>query len=296
MDNLLQVIILGIIEGITEFLPISSTGHLLIAQQFDWFERRSDAFNIVIQLGAISAVVVIYWPTLLDLAKNWRQPKQWDMILKLFVAFVVTCVLGLVAKLGGLELPSEVAPIAWALIIGAGVIFLAEWRLKGKRGEDEISWPVAIALGFAQMVAAIFPGTSRSGATIFAAMLMGVSRVKATEFSFLIGIPTMFAAGFLETALLIKDGDWPEGEFLDITIGFIVSAIVAFVVVKWLLHYVQSNSFVPFAWYRLALGIVLFAIFGGFYGDSSPEVIPDEGTTAPQAMVEPVESTDLASN
>lgn len=280
--NLLEVILLGIVEGITEFLPISSTGHLLIMQQ--WMARRSDAFNVVIQLGAISAVVVIYWPTLVDLAKNWRQPKQRDLLLKLFAAFVVTCVIGLVVKkpdwfglpFDELTLPETVQPVAWALIIGAGVIFLAEWMLKGRHGSDDISWTIAILIGVAQMVAGIFPGTSRSGATIFTAMLMGVSRVKATEFSFLVGIPTMFAAGFMEMALLIKDEGWPEGEMLDIGVGFIVSAVVAFVVVKWLLHYVQSNSFVPFAWYRLALGIGLFVVFGGMFGDGMPTVVPDQ--------------------
>jgi len=301
LNNLLQVIILGIVEGITEFLPISSTGHLLIMQQFDWFTRRSDAFNVVIQLGAISAVVVIYWPTLVDLAKNWRQPQQRDTILKLFVCFFVTCVLGLIAKILGMELPEEVAPIAWALIVGGGIIFLAEWMLKDKHGLDSITWKVAIVVGFAQMLAAVFPGTSRSGASIFAAMLMGVSRVKATEFSFLVGIPTMFAASFLEMAFLLKDGEWPEGELVDISIGFIVSAVVAFVVVKWLLHYVQSNSFVPFAWYRIVLGIALFAIFGGLYGDGTPTVVPEPPAETPaealeEASVRPADLPVLAQN
>lgn len=285
MDNLIQIIILGIIEGVTEFLPISSTGHLLIIQHFDWFERRSDAFNVIIQLGAILAVVVIYWPTLMDLARNWRQPQQWDMILKLFVAFVITCVLGFTAKKMGLALPDEVAPVAWALIVGAFVIFIAEWRLKGKQGLAEITWTIAIAVGVAQMVAAVFPGTSRSGACIFAAMLLGNSRVKATEFSFLVGIPTMFAAGSYELFDLIKDGNFPENELFNIAVGFVVSGVVAFVVVKWLLVYVQSHSFVPFAWYRLILGIALLVWFGWLAQDhaTTPEPVP-----AQAAITQPV--------
>ena len=294
MNNLIQIVILGIIEGVTEFLPISSTGHLLIVQHFEWFTRRSDAFNIVIQLGAILAVVVIYWGTLIDLAKNWRQPAQWDMIKKLFVSFFITCVLGFAAKKMGLALPEEVTPVAWALIIGAFVIFFAEWRLKGRHGSDTITWTMAVAVGIAQIIAAIFPGTSRSGASIFAAMLLGNSRVKATEFSFLVGIPTMFAASGYELFDLIKDGEFPVGELMDIAIGFVISGLVAFIVVKWLLKFVQTHSFVPFAWYRLALGVVLLVYFGLIATQPAPKLDTPEDIPGPATqMLAPVETGNV---
>jgi undecaprenyl-diphosphatase len=271
MDQLFQIIVLGIVEGITEFLPISSTGHLLILQAFpEYFARRSDAFNVVIQLGAIMAVVVIYWRKLVEMFTQWREPENFDMLLKLIVSFGVTGALGVAAKIGGLHLPEEVAPVAWALIVGALVIFVAEHRLKGKRGSDDITWTIALAVGAAQMLAAVFPGTSRSGASIFAAMLLGVSRIKSTEFSFLVGIPTMFAASGLELVSLIRKQGLATSELDDIAIGFVVSAAVAFVVVKWLLQFVQTHSFVPFAWYRLVLGIGLLAYFGYLHTGPPP--------------------------
>lgn len=281
MDNLLQVILLGIVEGITEFLPISSTGHLLIVQHFDeYFSRRSDAFNVVIQLGAISAVLVIYWRQVFDLLVHWQVPANRDMLLKLGAAFVITGALGYLLKKLGLKLPDEVDPIAWALIIGAFVIFFAEWRLHGKHGTDDISWSVAIAIGLAQIVAAVFPGSSRSGTTIFAAMLLGVSRVKATEFSFLVGIPTMFAASGLELFEFIEEHGVASSELDDIVVGFVVSAVVAFIAVKWLLRYIQTHSFVPFAWYRLVFGVGLLVYFGFIHEGPEPTL---EGP----AVVEP---------
>ncbi|MGH8442039.1 MAG: undecaprenyl-diphosphate phosphatase [Nevskiaceae bacterium] len=248
MENLIEAILLGIIEGITEFLPISSTGHLLIAEH--WLGRRSDLFNIAIQAGAIVAVVLIYWRRLLDLNR--------DYALKLGAAFLLTCIGGLAAKKLGLELPEDVAPVASALIVGGFAIFAVEWWVAGKPPEARITWTVAVVVGLAQVLAAVFPGTSRSAATIFAAMLAGCrSRPAATEFAFLLGIPTMFAATALESFEAAQGGSLASEPLGELVVGFVVSAIVAFVAVKWLLVYIQTHRFTPFAWYRIGVGALL---------------------------------------
>jgi undecaprenyl-diphosphatase len=257
VSELLQVIALGIIEGITEFLPISSTGHLLIAEELG-LGRRSDLFNVAIQAGAILAVVVIYWQRLWQLALGLHDAKNRDYVGKLAVAFGVTAVLGLVAKKLGWSLPEELHPIAIALIVG-GIAMIAIERVVDKQSpEDRITWTVAIAVGVAQIIAGIFPGTSRSAASIFAAMLAGTrSRAAATEFSFLVGIPTMFAATGFE---LIEQMDAPTREpWGQLAVGFVVSAIVAFVAVKWLLNYIQTHRFTAFAVYRIVFGVALLA-------------------------------------
>jgi undecaprenyl-diphosphatase len=259
MDNLLQVILLGIIEGITEFLPISSTGHLLIAQH--WLDRRSDLFNVAIQAGAILAVVVIYWRRLWDMALHFTKPENRDYLYKLGAAFLITVVGGLIAKQMGLELPESVAPVAWALIVGGVGIFIVEAYASRQTPSDKLTWKVAWWVGIGQIVAAVFPGTSRSAATIFAAMLAGMSsRPAAAEFSFLLGIPTMFAATAYEAFDLYRDGKIADENWFDLGVGFIVSAIVAFIAVKWLLVYVQTHRFTPFAWYRIGFGVLLLAL------------------------------------
>ena len=256
MDNYFQVILLGIIEGITEFLPISSTGHLLIAQH--WLGRRSDLFTIAIQAGAILAVVLIYWRRLWSLTVNFSDADNRDYLYKLTWAFAITVVGGFIAKEVGLELPETVAPIAWALIAGGRVIFAVEMYADRQAVRDTLTWGVATWVGAAQILAAVFPGTSRSAATIFAAMLAGMtSRPAAAEFAFLVGIPTMFAATAYESLKMYEDGGFANEDFGALTIGFVVSAIVAFVAVKWLLQYIQTHRFTVFAWYRIGLGILL---------------------------------------
>jgi len=253
VNDLLQVILLGIIEGITEFLPISSTGHLLLAEQLG-LGHRSDLFNIVIQAGAILAVTVIYWDRLWKLATGIHEADNRVYIAKLGVAFLITVVLGLAVKKLGFELPDSIGPIAWALIIGGFWMLAAEWYA-GKRPEQaEILWTVAIAVGIGQVVAGVFPGTSRSATTIFAAMLIGgANRAAATEFAFLVGIPTMYAASIYELYGELKDGGGNEN-WTNVAVGFVVSAVVAFIAVKWLLRYIQTHRFTAFAWYRIVLG------------------------------------------
>jgi undecaprenyl-diphosphatase len=252
-------VILGIIEGITEFLPISSTGHLIIAEQ--WLGKRSDLYNIVIQAGAIIAVTIIYWRRLVDLVVGWRDPQNRDYAAKLIVAFLITAILGLVVKKLGFELPENATPVAWALIIGGIWMLFAEWAAARRPPNTKITWLVAILVGIAQIVAGVFPGTSRSGATIFVAMLAGTgNRAAATEFAFLVGIPTMYAASAYELLKAARDGGAAGENWTSLGIAFVVSTIVAFIAVKWLLSYIQSNRFTAFAIYRIILGALLLGM------------------------------------
>lgn len=259
VENLFQVILLGIIEGVTEFLPISSTGHLLIAQH--WLGRRSDLFNVAIQAGAILAVVVIYWRRLWDMTLHFSKAENRDYVYKLTVSFLITVVGGFTAKQLGLELPDTVAPIAWALILGGGAIFAIEAYAARQPESDKPTWRVAFWVGIGQIIAAVFPGTSRSAATIFAAMLAGMtSRPAAAEFAFIVGIPTMFAATAYEAFDLYESGKMAEEHWGELAMGFVVSSVVAFIAVKWLLRYVQTHRFTPFAWYRIIFGVLLLAV------------------------------------
>jgi undecaprenyl-diphosphatase len=257
MHDLINVIVLGIIEGITEFLPISSTGHLLIAEKLG-LGARSDLFNVGIQAGAILAVTLIYWSRIWQLLTQWRDPANRDYLQKLIVAFGITAVLGYIAVKHGFKLPETVKPIAWALLIG-GLWMIAAEQLAAKQPDrSAVTWPVAILVGIAQMIAGIFPGTSRSAATIFTAMLAGTSnRAAATEFAFLVGIPTMYAATGYELLKALKAGGGVHEDWTALIVGFVVSAIVAFVAVKWLLGYIRTHRFTPFAIYRIALGVAL---------------------------------------
>jgi undecaprenyl-diphosphatase len=259
--DLLAALILGIIEGITEFLPISSTGHLLIAEH--WLGARSDLFNIAIQAGAILAVVFIYRQRLVDLLLGWRQRGNRDYALKLALAFGVTGACGLAVKKLGFELPETLAPIAWALLVG-GFAILAVEAIDARRPDlpdtdpDAIGWGTAVLVGLAQVLAGVFPGTSRSAAAIFAALLFGrSSRAAATEFAFLVGIPTMFAATGYELLHVWKAGGFASEDWLALLVAFVASAITAFVVVTWLLRYIQTHRFTVFAVYRIVLGVAL---------------------------------------
>ena len=278
MSDSLAALLLGIIEGVTEFLPVSSTGHLLIAEH--WLGARSELFNIAIQAGAILAVVAIYRQRLWDLWLGFlgrRSPASHDpagialgpaqarsYAWKLLLSFAVTAAGGLLVKKLGWELPETVRPVAWALVIGAAWMVLAEQlaatraRRSGER--TAVSWTTAILVGLAQIVAGVFPGTSRSAATIFVALLAGTtSRAAATEFAFLVGIPTMFAATGYELLKLAKNGGIGQEDWSALAIAFAASTITAFVAVKWLLRYIQNHRFTMFAVYRLVLGIALLS-------------------------------------
>ena len=252
MNDLVAALILGIIEGITEFLPISSTGHLLIAQH--WLGHRTDFFNVFIQAGAIFAVVAIYRDRLWKMSTGLVEPENRDYALKLTTAFLITSVLGFVIVKMGFQLPDTVSPVAWALIIGGIWMLVAEHFAANKPDSTVITWKVAVLVGLAQVAAAVFPGTSRSAATIFVALLAGTSnRAAATEFAFLVGIPTMFAASGYKLLSLLMDGA-PHETWLEIAVAFVAATVTAFIAVKWLLTYIQTHRFTAFAYYRIALG------------------------------------------
>ncbi|KAF1686966.1 undecaprenyl-diphosphate phosphatase [Pseudoxanthomonas broegbernensis] len=262
MSDLFSALLLGILEGLTEFLPVSSTGHLLIAQH--WLGARSDFFNIVIQAGAIVAITLVFRRRLWELATNLGDAANRDYVAKLGTAFLVTALVGLPVRLAGWELPETIAPVAWALVVGGVWMLLAE-RLAERRGDlAAVTWKVAVLVGLAQVVAGVFPGTSRSAAAIFMAMLAGTSRRSAaTEFVFLVGIPTMFAASGYAFLELVKDGAVGGEDWAGVAVAFAAATATGFVVVRWLLGYVKAHRFTGFAVYRIVLGALLLVLMPG---------------------------------
>lgn len=264
MPDWIAIIILGIIEGVTEFLPISSTGHLLIPQNLGLLPSESDLFNVVIQSGAVVAVLAVFSQRVKLLATTLGQPSSRDYVFKLAVSFLLTAAGGVLIKKFNIELPETVPPVAWATLIGGFVILALEEARKDKAGTPGITWTVAVAVALAQLLAAVFPGTSRSGASILMAMAFGVARPAATEFSFLLGIPTLTAAGAFQILSAFQDGSASQENWAMVALGTAVSAISAFLVVKWLIRFVQSHTFHGFAWYRIVLGSLLLAwVFWG---------------------------------
>ena len=289
MDHLyhyLQIVILGIVEGVTEFLPISSTGHLLIAEHWMGTEEP-DIFNVVIQAGAILAVVFIYWHKIVELFSNIDKADSRNYLIKVGLSFLVTMVLVLVLTVKlKIKLPETLTPVAWATFIGGLVIFAIEAWAKQLYAHDEVSWFEACLVGVGQVVAAMFPGASRSGSTIMAGLAVGMKRPSVTQFTFLVGIPTMFAASAYAT---MKDRDDLHGMghqiIIDTAIGFVVSGIVAFFVVKWLLRFVQSHTFNGFAIYRVILGGGLLI---GLYTHAIPDVTDEAAKTKSATEVTPL--------
>jgi undecaprenyl-diphosphatase len=261
MHDWIIVLILAIVEGITEFLPVSSTGHLLIAEKL-LHSHQSDLFNIVIQCGAVIAVLPLFPQRLYKFIFELRDKETQSYLLKILIAFGITGAGGLALDHFKVKLPEELTPVAWALLIG-GIAFLAvEFFLRGKKLGDQVTWAIVIAVGVGQLVAAVFPGSSRSGTTIILSLLLGLSRPAATEFSFLVGIPTMLAAGGLKIFKAIHHADplAPHENWGLVALATIVAAIVSFIAVKWLLRYVQTHTFNAFGWYRIALAIVIFIL------------------------------------
>lgn len=257
---LLKALILGIVEGLTEFLPISSTGHLILAGDLlNFNDDRGKLFEIVIQFGAILAVVWEYRERLAKVARGaFSEPAAKKFILNLFIAFLPLAILGLAfGKAIKAHLFNPMA-VATTFILGALVILWAEKREHRIRVQavEEMTPVDAFKMGFAQAFALI-PGTSRSGATIIGGLLFGLSRKAATEFSFFLAIPTLGAATayqlYKERALLSFDdiGMW--------VVGFISAFISAFLCVRWLLRFISSHDFTPFAWYRIAFGLIVLA-------------------------------------
>jgi len=259
MATWLVVLILGFIEGLTEFIPVSSTAHLLIAEHL--LPRQSDLFNVVIQGGAVLAVLPLFKDRLKMLSHLHERASQ-TFLAKIIVAFFITGVGGYIMKKKGFKLPEELLPVACALLIGGVLFILVETLLRGRKTTDQVSWAVAIAVGFAQLIAAGFPGSSRSGSTILIALILGVARPAATEFSFLVGIPTMLAA----TAYMLFESfhhpvaGAPHEDWAMLALGSVVAAIVSFIAVKWLLRFVQTHTFVGFGIYRIIAGVLLLLL------------------------------------
>jgi len=261
MDTLLTIIILGIVEGVTEFIPVSSTGHLILASELLGYDAAEWAiFNVVIQLGAILAVLVLYWRTfwavLVGLFQN--KPESWRFVRNVAVAFLPSAILGflLIERIDALLESAEV--VAWALLIG-GIAMLAIERVAPQgteRGVADISFRKAIGVGAFQCLAMI-PGVSRSGATILGGLSLGIERRTAAEFSFFLAIPTMMGATTLQ--LLRHQDDLGTAGAGGIAIGFVVSFIVALVVIKWFIGIVSRRGFAPFGWYRIVVGIAAIA-------------------------------------
>jgi len=261
MHDWIIALILGIVEGITEFLPVSSTGHLLITEKF-LGSHQTDLFNVVIQCGAVIAVLPLFPERLHKFFHELGKHETRDYLVKLLVAFAITGAGGLVVDKLKIKLPEELTPVAWALLLG-GLAFLAvEFFLRGKKLGTEITWAIVVAVGLGQLVAAVFPGASRSGTTIILSLLLGLSRPAATEFSFLVGIPTMLAAsGFkIFKALHHPVADAPKENWGLVLLASVIAAGVSFVAVKWLLRYVQTHTFNAFGWYRVALAAGIFLL------------------------------------
>ena len=256
MPVLWLVIILGIVEGVTEYLPVSSTGHLILATELLGFRADEWAvFNIAIQPGAILAVVVLYWRTFRDVLVGMfrRSPDAWRFVRNVAVAFLPAVVLGL--ALGNqIELMlANAVIVAWALIIGGVAILVLERVMKPKEsgGVSHLTLRQSASIGLVQCLAMI-PGVSRSGATILGAMSLGIDRKTAAEFSFFLAVPTLTGATVLQ---LFKHWDEiPTGQLQWIGLGSIVSFVVAWVVVKGFLAIITRYGFAPFGWYRIVAG------------------------------------------
>jgi undecaprenyl-diphosphatase len=265
MPDWLAVVILAVIEGVTEFLPVSSTGHLLLAENSGLLPRQSELFNIVIQAGAVLAVFLVFSRRVGELLTGLGNARTRAYLAKLAFAFVLTLGGVLVSRKLGVELPTDLWPIAWATLLGGVLIVAIEWSVIGRPAGTEMTWTIAFVVAVGQILAAVFPGTSRAGATILFALALGVTRAAATEFSFLLGIPTMFAAS---AYAIYKDLKAPAGvehtPWSMVALGMIVSTVVAFLVVRWLLRFVRTHTFVGFGWYRIALGLamVVWAVGG----------------------------------
>lgn len=255
---LIKALILGIVEGLTEFLPVSSTGHLILAGDLLGFnDERAKLFEIVIQTGAILAVCWEYRAKIGSVVGGLGNDRGAQrFIVNLAIAFLPLAILGLAFGKAIKAHLFQPIPVALAFILGGVFILWAERRKHVIRIQsvDDLTWQDALKLGFAQAFALI-PGTSRSGATIIGGLFFGLSRKAATEFSFFLAIPTLVVAGIYQL--------WKERELLNVddigmwTVGFIASFFSAFLCVRWLLRYISSHDFSLFAWYRIAFGLVV---------------------------------------
>jgi undecaprenyl-diphosphatase len=265
MPILLIAIILGIVEGVTEFLPVSSTGHLILATELLGFDAEKwAAFNVIIQLGAILAIVALYWRTFWAVLEGLihRNAVSWRFVRNVLIGFLPSAVLGFLLIKHIEALLGDPKVVAVAFILGGIAILVIERLAKRSDviGVAEMPVKTAVGVGLAQCLAMI-PGVSRSGATIMGALSLGVERRTAAEFSFFLAIPTMLGSTTLELVRhhdALMAGASGVG-FGAVAVGFLVSFVVAIVVVRAFVHYISRHGFAPFAWYRIAAGIVALA-------------------------------------
>ncbi|MEO5511941.1 MAG: undecaprenyl-diphosphate phosphatase [Longimicrobiales bacterium] len=257
-----KAVIMGIVEGATEFIPVSSTGHLILAGEWLNFldAARRETFEVFIQLGAILAIVWIYRSKILHTFGGWQRPAERRLLINLLIAFLPAALIGFVIHDWIKAALFKPVVVASALVIGGVVILVIESMVKRHdiATVDDIPNSRALGVGLAQVLALI-PGVSRSGATIMGGVSLGLSRVAATEFSFFLAIPIMFAATLFD---LFKARDVLSAADAPVfATGFIVSFITAVIVVKKFLQFVSSHTFRPFAWYRIAFGLALLAFY-----------------------------------
>lgn len=279
MENILEIIkalLFGIVEGITEWLPVSSTGHMILLNEFvklNVSKEFWDMFLVVIQLGAILAVVLIFWNTIWPFGvENQKVTIKKDIFINWF-KIVVACIPAILFVLLDLDdicdaLFYNAVGVSIALIVFGIAFILVENRNAGKTAVvtemNEITWKMAAMIGIFQLLAAAFPGTSRSGATIIGALLIGISRKAASEFTFILAIPVMLGASLLE--LLDFGFNLTGFEVLILLVGMISAFVVSIFVIKFLLGYIRKHDFKVFGWYRIALGIIV--LLCGFIGIS----------------------------
>ena len=267
MDTLLLIkaAIMGVVEGLTEFLPVSSTGHLILTQSLLGLPDSDvmKAFEVAIQPGAILAIFIVYWQliskTLVTLGSNANSRK---LIANILIGFLPAAVIGFAIHKKITQYLFNGPVVAGAFIVGGLIILLVESR-KGREARvtdiNQMTAVDALKVGFCQCLGMI-PGTSRSGSTIIGGLLVGLSRPVATEFSFFLAIPTLIGASVLEVFKVRHELAANTHEYLPMfAVGFFVSFLAAWVCVRWLLRYVATHTFIPFAWYRIAFGIVVLA-------------------------------------
>ncbi|MBQ9833941.1 MAG: undecaprenyl-diphosphate phosphatase [Bacilli bacterium] len=266
--ELLKVILLGIVEGITEWLPISSTGHMILINEFiklNVSEAFMEMFLVVIQLGAILAVIVLYFNKLnpFSLKKSKEEKKNtWDLLFKILVACVPAGIIGILFDDKIDALFYNYQTVAITLILYGILFIIFENRNKNKKVKfdttKKLTYKIALIIGVAQILALI-PGTSRSGATILAGLLVGASREVSAEFTFFLAIPVMLGASLLK---LVKFGlAFTHGEIIILLIGMLVAFTVSIIAIKFLMRYIKKNDFKSFGWYRIILGIVVLLYF-----------------------------------
>ncbi len=267
--EIIKTIFLGIVEGVTEWLPISSTGHMILVDEFIHLNitpEFKEMFLVVIQLGAILSVVILYFSKLFPFTMNQGihiDKDKFSMWLKIIVATIPAAVVGVLFEDEMNRYFNNYQTVAIMLIL-FGILFIVVENYNKNRKTKvnsivEITYQTAFIIGIFQLIAAIFPGTSRSGATIIGALLLGVSRTTATEFTFFLAIPAMFGASLLK---LMKFGlAFTTSEMLILWIGMATAFIVSILAIKFLMGYIKKNDFKPFGWYRIILGIVVLGYF-----------------------------------